>query len=103
MSQDKGSNEKQVTISISDSMSIYEATDIHKKLLNSLAEETTINIDLSEVKSCDVVGIQLLLSVIKTGKVKGKQITISNVSEAIQETSRLIGVPQEILYGFIGG
>lgn len=103
MASKKGSKKNQVTIKIDGSMSIYDVAGIHKKILTSFTENTTVNIDLSEVNSCDVAGIQLLLSAIKTGKESGNRIILSDISETIQQTARLVGVQQDMLCGSNGG
>ncbi|MGD9162362.1 MAG: STAS domain-containing protein [Desulfobacteraceae bacterium] len=98
----KKSKENNNTIKINGPLSIYEAVDIHKKLLHSLAENNKINIDLGDVDSCDVAGLQLLISAIKTGEKEEKQITISNVSETFQKTAKLVGLQYEIFIGSNG-
>lgn len=103
MEHRKDTKKNQATIDIDGALSIYEVAAIHKKLLQLLSEKATVNIDLGNVNSCDIAGIQLLLAAIKTGEEKGKRITILKVSEAIQETVRLVGVQQDILDGIIGG
>ncbi|MGD9160987.1 MAG: STAS domain-containing protein [Desulfobacteraceae bacterium] len=103
MEHRKDLKENQATIQIGDTLSIYEVAATHKKLLQSLSEKETVNIDLSNTNSCDLAGIQLLLAAIKTGEEKGKRITISKISEAIEETARLAGVQQDLLNDIHGG
>ena len=94
---------KENTIKISNHLSIYEAADIHKKLLHSLAENNAIDIDLGDVNFCDLSGIQLLISAIKTGEREEKQITISKASEAFKDTVRLGGFQHELFNSSNGG
>ena len=96
-------SKKDNTIKVSGPLTIYEASDIHKELLHSLAENNTINIDLGDVDSCDVAGIQLLISAIKTGEKEEKQITISNIPETFQTTASFAGLQYEIFNGNNGG
>ncbi len=103
MAPGKKMKTKDNTIKISGHLSIYEAADIQNKLLHSLAENNAIDIDLGDVDSCDVAGIQLLISAIKTGEKEEKQITISNISETFQETTRLVGLQQKIFFSSNGG
>ena len=97
------SKENGTIIKINDVLTIYEVAAIHKKLLQSFSENTTVNIDLSNVTFCDVAGIQLLFAAIKTGEKEEKEITISKVSETVRKTARLAGVQQDILNGIDGG
>ena len=97
MKNSKESKKENNTIKISGAISIYEAADIHKQLLQSFIEKDIINLDLDEVNSCDVTGIQLLFSAIRTSEEEGKKINILKVSETIKETVRLIGVQADRL------
>ena len=91
------------TIKLNGTISIYEAADIHKRILQSFTENNTVSIDLSDVDTCDAAGMQLLFSAIKAGEEKGNQIIITQASEAFQETARLIGLQQELFNSSNGG
>ena len=49
-------------------------------------------LDLSDVTRCDTAGIQLLISAKRTAEEAGKGFLISEISEAVLETAKCIGV-----------
>jgi anti-sigma B factor antagonist len=73
-------------------ITIYEVTEIHKKILSLMEKESNLQIDLSQVTECDTAGIQLLCSILRTAQKKGETITIHPFSRAIQDTARNIGI-----------
>jgi anti-anti-sigma factor len=97
MTQLMNSKDNQDMLKISDTISIYEVSKIHEKLIESLTEKTTLHIDLGGVNSCDLTCIQLLLTLKKTCKKRGKYLVISNISKSILETARLAGVQENML------
>lgn len=103
MAQAKISKENRGTIKLSGAISIYEVAGIHTKLLRSLEEEATVNLDLGDVSSCDAAGIQLLFATGKTGEEEGKRVTISKTSKAVQEAARLVGIEPDMFHGVHGG
>ena len=86
-------------ISIKGPMSIYEVREIYGDLLKSFDEDGEIILDLSEVTSCDVAGIQLLYSAKRTAKETGKGFSLSGVSSAVLEAAGGAGIELEISEG----
>ena len=86
-------------ISIKGPMSIYEVREIYGDLLKSFDEDGEIILDLSEVTSCDVAGIQLLYSAKRTAKEKGKRFSLSAVSGAVLEEAARTGIELDLSEG----
>jgi len=82
-------------------MSIYEVREIYGDLLKSFEKDGELILDLSEVTSCDVAGIQLLYSAKRTAKEKGKGFSFSGASDAVIEAAGGAGIELEISEGIM--
>jgi len=62
---------------------IYEVEKIKPILLEALQNSGDIEIDMSEIEKIDMVGVQLILSFMKSAKKKNKKVKLRNLNEAI--------------------
>ena len=62
---------------------IYEVEKIKPILLEELKNSGDIEIDMSEIEKIDMVGVQLILSFMKSAKKKNKKVKLRNLNEAI--------------------
>ena len=81
-----------MNLTVEKKLTIYEVTEIQKKILALLDSGSHLQMDLSQVTECDTAGIQLLCSILRTARKKGEAITIPAFSSAIQGTARIIGI-----------
>ena len=66
-------------------LTIHEAQDVHKEMVQALKDAGSIKLDMSHVTDCDTAGVQLLYSVMKTTKASKKNFVIAGHSQAVQE------------------
>ena len=72
-------------VEIEESLSIFNAAKIHKKIIDAYNNFNRIEIDLNHVTNCDTAGIQLLYSVKKSCLEAGKEISLVNPSDAVTD------------------
>ncbi|MBI5643262.1 MAG: STAS domain-containing protein [Deltaproteobacteria bacterium] len=75
-------NERGDLMRISGEMTIYNAPALKKGLLDALAENRDLAMDLSEVNEMDTSGFQLLLLAKKEAVQKSRELTLVNISQA---------------------
>lgn len=79
-------------LQIEGEMTIFNAAELKKQLLCSLAECQEIKIDLSEVSEMDTAGLQLLLLVGWEAKRLNKHLRITSYSTAILSVLELFRI-----------
>ena len=52
--------------------------------MDLLANET-INLDMQKIEKIDIVGIQLLISFVKSAEAMDKKVSFENIRESVQE------------------
>ena len=65
-------------------ITIYEVEKLKDVFLNLLANET-VNLDMQKIEKIDIVGIQLLISFVKSAEAVGKKVNFENITESVQE------------------
>jgi ABC-type transporter Mla MlaB component len=81
-----------MNLTVEKKLTIYEVTEIQKKILTLLESDSHLQMDLSQVTECDTAGIQLLCSILFTSQKENRKITINTFSRTIQNTAKTIGV-----------
>ncbi len=64
-------------------ITIYEVEKLRILFLEALENSDTLVVDLVSIKKIDMVGIQLLLSLVKTAHLKNKKIIITNAANNV--------------------
>ncbi|MGD9157151.1 MAG: STAS domain-containing protein [Desulfobacteraceae bacterium] len=70
-------------IEIDTSLSIFNAATLHEKITKAYKKFDRINIDLKKITDCDTAGIQLLYSLKKSCLDVGKELSLTNPSDAV--------------------
>ena len=79
-------SEKRVIIKIDKPMTIYEIMSIRDEWIDSFENHDCLVLDLSEVTDCDLAGVQLLFSAMKTASDTDKLFSVSSLSKAVSDT-----------------
>ena len=64
-------------------ITIYEVEKLKELFLEALAQVDSLELDMTSVTKVDMVGIQLLISLITTAKEEKKTVTFVNISEHV--------------------
>ena len=87
-------NKDEVVITVDGHFTIQYAADLKKAFLKALKLSPQIRLDLSGVKEADLSCLQLIWSVLKTGKKSGKEISFgAALPEVMVELAELAGFP----------
>ena len=85
-------------LEISGTLSIQEATPLHKELVKCLDSCDGVLLDLTETEGCDTAGIQLLCSARKSFEKEGNSFAIEHPPDTIKQYIISAGLnPDEIL------
>ena len=66
-------------------ITIYEVEVLYARFFKELENSHTCNVDLQHIEKIDVVGIQLLISFIKSAKAIDKIVTFDNITESAMQ------------------
>ncbi len=88
----KQEKEGKAFVKIKGAMSIEEAAELGKALLESITENSGLELDLSEVDDCDTAGIQLLCSAGKTARASKKTFSVTACSDYVKYEAESIGL-----------
>ena len=80
------------TVQIEGAMDVLASSALQTALSTCLTEAPTLKLDLSDVVSCDVAGVQVLCSARKTAASLGKTLVVVAVSPSVTELCLAIGV-----------
>lgn len=72
------------TLPLADDLTIYHALELKQKLLDALAANDELELDLSQVNEIDTAGLQLLLLLKKEAQRAGKRAVIVAHSQAVR-------------------
>lgn len=72
-------------ITIEGPMTVYEAIEHKRELLEALAAGAGLEIDLANVDEMDTAGLQLLVLAQREGRNAGKPVRLVRASEAVAE------------------
>lgn len=78
-----------------DSLTIYNAVESKKKIIDSIEKYDCIDLDLSDVEEIDTAGLQLILLAVKTAAEEGRpirKITHSPATFELVNTLNLLGL-----------
>jgi len=70
-------------------ITIYEVQTLKTTFLEALKESSEIIFNMESVIKIDIVGIQLLISFVKTAHSENKQLTLENIPQNILEQIEL--------------
>jgi len=65
------------------SITIYEVEKLRELFLEALSSVESLELDMASITKIDMVGIQLLLSLMKTATEERKTVTFINISEHV--------------------
>jgi ABC-type transporter Mla MlaB component len=91
------------TIVLSGPVTLYESTEVRETLLAAVAEGRDLRIDLETSGPWDLSGLQLLVSVVSTGRKGGqtvKLVMVPGVCRAIAERSGLADWLTEVVESY---
>lgn len=80
------------TLRIEGEMTIYRATELKTMLLESLAQPSPLEIDLSAVTEIDSAGVQLLVLTKKTAQDRQQEVHFSAHSPAVLDVFELLNL-----------
>jgi anti-anti-sigma regulatory factor len=78
-------NLKTPNIETGDSLTVFNATALHEIIVEAYRTSDTVELDLSNINSCDTAGIQMLYSLKKSSIRDGKNIIIKHISGAVED------------------
>lgn len=78
-------------LSVSAALTIHTAQDQGAAWLAALRAHPAARLDLSNVSSCDALGIQLLLALRRSAAQSGKRVTLANPSAAVRRAAEAVG------------
>ena len=64
-------------------ITIYEVEKLQTLFLEELSSSKSLEINMQTIKKIDMVGIQLLLSLVKTAEAQSKQISFTNIANNV--------------------
>jgi len=70
-------------------ITIYEVQTLKTLFLDAIQESKEIILDMATVGKIDIVGIQLLISFVKTAQSKNIQLRLQNIPESILQQIEL--------------
>lgn len=85
-------NENPEFISLGTTLTIADIADVYAKILNQLAHEQTVNIDISKVERIDTSGLQLLYCLSLYSKANKIPVSWSLMSDEFEYSAQLIGL-----------
>ncbi len=87
-----------VIIKIEGAMSVAVAGSIREELIECLDKYESLTLDLEDVSSIDVAGVQLLHSARISAQSVGKGFAVTNMSSVAKESIEMVGMkPEEML------
>lgn len=79
-------------LKIAGDLQLYSGMELRDALSDLVGNKPAPIVDLSEVESCDLAGMQILCAAIKTAESAGKQLTFSAISPSVVQCCRSIGL-----------
>lgn len=80
------------TMVIEGKATIVEAEQLRDELAKCIETWDRVKLDLGLVSDVDTAGLQVLLSAAATAALEGKPLEISNASDTVVDTCRLMGL-----------
>ena len=70
-------------------LSIYEAQKVHELFLKALSSEEKLVLDMGLIEKIDIVGLQLLLSLLRSASESDKKVSFINCAENVLQQIKL--------------
>ena len=70
-------------VELAGEFTIYEVEKLKEIFLEELKAETPLILDMAKIDKIDMVGIQLLLSLVKTADAQDKKTEFTNIQEGV--------------------
>lgn len=84
-------------IRLAGGLDLYTAEAAREALLHHLAEKAALELDLGQLETCDVAGLQVLLAARRTARAAARAFVIRVPSSAVEACGALVGVSSEDL------
>ena len=78
-------------LEISQDLTVQNAVDLKASLLDALAGEGALELDLTGVRAIDLAGLQLLCATAREARARGVELTARGVEDLVHETARGAG------------
>ncbi|MBW2107148.1 MAG: STAS domain-containing protein [Deltaproteobacteria bacterium] len=91
----KTESDNGATLSITGSMTIYDASELRQHLLACLEEHPGMILDLSGVEDCDTAAIQVLCAARKSAELTGKPVSFQQPAGPVIEAAHRAGLVPE--------
>lgn len=75
-------------------ITLYEASTVREALRIAVAEGTPLRVDLSDSGPWDISGLQLLISCVKSGRLRGQEVRIVNVPQPCADLAGRYGLSE---------
>ena len=73
-------------------VTLYEVAAVRESLRAALAEGKPLRLDLSDSGPWDIAGLQLLISCVNGGRIRGQEVRIVNVPHACSDLAQRYGL-----------
>lgn len=83
-------------LSVVGDMTIYTASEDHKKLVEVTKDSDQFNVDLSKVEDIDTSGVQNLIALKNWADSNNKKLTFGKPSDSVVETLSLLNVMEKL-------
>ncbi|MCY1464582.1 anti-anti-sigma factor [compost metagenome] len=83
-------------LAVQGELNIYHAARLKDELLEALASQTELEVDLGEVEDCDSSGVQLLLLLKREARRQDKRLSLVNHSACVADVIELLNLVSEL-------
>ncbi len=97
MSRKQIENNRKITLILEGNLSIYEACALRERVISSLRDAGTLELDLTDIRECDTSGLQILCSAKKTADKKGGRIVITGIPRVVEDAMMKTGITHEMI------
>jgi anti-anti-sigma regulatory factor len=80
------------TILLTGPITLYEVAAVRESLSTALAEGKPLRIDLSDSGPWDLAGLQLIVSCVKTARLRDREARVTNVPKVCAEIAERSGL-----------
>ena len=84
------------TVQLNGDLDIYNVEAARDELLNHIAGQPALDLDLGGVETCDAAGMQLLLAVRRSTLANGKPFFIQSPAAPVVKCAELLGISPEL-------
>ena len=76
-------------VELSGELTIYEVEKLKDLFLQELKADAPLILDMAKIEKIDMVGIQLLLSLMKTAQAQDKKMELTNISQGVLQQIKI--------------